>query len=904
MIREAVSLEQVLEPEEHLPKEGAVRESDSVLRSFYDSASMMMGIIELLDDDVLLLSNNASTARFFGCTTEELANRRVSELGVPAEHIQRWLAGYRESELLGTPVSFEYAHTDSSGTRWLSATVCPISPKTELRPRFCYIVEEITERKQADEELARNRRLFQQIAEATPNVLFLHDFLEGRNIYANPAVTEMLGYTPEQLAALGAAVLSELMHPDDLRCIEEVNQRIATLADGEVLEHEYRLLHADGRYRWFVSRDTVFSRLPDGRPHQILGVAQDITERKDAESALHASEERLRRQNAVLVDLAQSKLHNGDLETALRVIMETAAATLEVERTSVWLYNDERSSICCADLYERDRQTHSSGLELAAADYPTYFRALQEERIIAADDARNDPKTSEFSASYLCPLGITSMLDAPVRQGSRMVGVVCHEHVGVRRDWTLDEQNFARSMADMVSLALETSERKRAEEMVRWQAYHDSLTRLPNRLQFQNLLAQSIKSAEQEGREAAVLFVDLDRFKQINDTLGHETGDTLLQIVARRLSGCLRNGDMVARLGGDEFTLLLTRVAGPQEAITVASRIMQALRQPVSLGGLELSISASIGISLFPSHGRDAQTLLRHSDIAMYQAKEQGCGGYQLFTEAMTTTAFERLVLETRLRKALEAEELILYYQPQIEVATGRTVGVEALIRWQHPEHGLVPPGQFIPLAEETGLIHPMGEWVLGKACRKGAKWQEIGVPLRVAVNVSACQFRRSGFVAMIRDVLAETGMLPQKLELELTETALIQDNHTVLETLYDLKELGVRLAVDDFGTGYSSLSYLRRLPFDVLKVDHSFVHSVAECSRDYAVVRALIQMAHALGLEVVAEGVETAAQRDCLAELGCQVMQGSLLQPALTVGALEVMLGQNPLTPTSPPAR
>jgi diguanylate cyclase (GGDEF)-like protein/PAS domain S-box-containing protein len=761
MIRGAAGLKQVMDPGAHPLREAALQENDSVLRSFYDSASVMMGLVELLDDDVIFLSHNAATGRFFGRASEEPGHRRASELGIPAADIQIWLACYRESQQMGVPIRFEYAQSGHSDTRWLSATVCPIADGAGTRQRFCYI-------------------------------------------------------------------------------------------------------------------------------------AEDITDRKHAEESLLAGEERLRRQNSVLVELARSKLHNGDLDTALRVITETAAETLEVDRVSVWLYNDERSLIGCVDLYEREKRAHTRGLELTAADYPSYFRALQEERIISADDARADARTREFSASYLCPLGITSMLDAPVRQGSHMVGVVCHEHVGGARNWTLDEQTFARSMADLVSLVLETTERKRAEEKVRWQAYHDALTRLPNRRQFQDRLAQAIRSAGQEGGSAAVLFVDLDRFKQINDTLGHQAGDSLLQIVAKRLAHCLRDEDLVARLGGDEFTILLPRVAGPQQAMEVARRLLDSLQQTISLSGLELSITASIGISLFPSDGADAQTLLRHADIAMYRSKEQGAGGCQLYTEGMSAAAFDRLLLETRLRKALETEELTLFYQPQLELATGRITGTEALIRWQHPDHGLVLPSEIIPVAEETGLIHPIGEWVLSQACRKGAEWQARGWPLRVAVNVSAHQFRRAGFIAMIRRVLADTGLQPQHLELELTETALMENNLAVLETLQELKQLGVRLAVDDFGTGYSSLSYLRRLPFDVLKIDHSFVHSMAECSTDYAVVRALIQMAHALGLEVVAEGVETTAQRDCLAELGCQSMQGTLFRPALPVRELEALLGHS----------
>ncbi|HXN52908.1 MAG TPA: EAL domain-containing protein [Candidatus Acidoferrum sp.] len=423
-------------------------------------------------------------------------------------------------------------------------------------------------------------------------------------------------------------------------------------------------------------------------------------------------------------------------------------------------------------------------------------------------------------------------------------------------------------------------------------AQHDLVTNLPNRLLLNDRITQAIALARRQHRPIAVIFLDLDRFKYINDSLGHATGDKLLQSVSKRLLAGVRRSDTVSRQGGDEFVILLSEIAYPEVAATSARKILLSLSAPHSIEGHDLHINGSIGISVYPEDGEDAETLIKNADTAMYHAKESGRNNFQFFKADMNLKAVERQSLEGSLRRALEREQFLLHYQPKVNLDTGEITGVEALVRWQQPDRGLVPPSQFVPIAEDCGLILPIGRWVLREACRQARAWQDAGLPpLPIAVNVSAVEFRDKGFVQGVRTILSETGLEARYLELELTEGVLMDDAESTASILQELKMMGVHLAVDDFGTGYSSLSYLRQFPIDVLKIDQSFVQQITADPDDSTLVSAIINMGKSLKHQVVAEGIETQLQRAYLQTQQCAEGQGYLFSRPLAAAQFALLL-------------
>ena len=427
-----------------------------------------------------------------------------------------------------------------------------------------------------------------------------------------------------------------------------------------------------------------------------------------------------------------------------------------------------------------------------------------------------------------------------------------------------------------ISVVEDISERKRAEERVQYLATHDEMTGLPNRAMFSQLLNHAIESARRSAGKLAVLFLDLDRFKIINDSLGHEAGDELLKKVAARLKTCLRASDVLARLGGDEFVVLVESLKEPRQAARVARNLLSAALKPVEILGHECRVTASVGISMFPADAADAQSLMKNADVAMYAAKEEGKNNYQFYSKGGGSLSIERLTLETSLRRALERRELKLQYQAKVAVGTGEITGAEALLRWWNRELGTVPPAQFIPLAEDTGLIVPIGKWVLATACAQNVAWQRDGLPsIRMAVNISPRQFKDPNLLRDVAAALEASGMAPELLELEITEGVIMHDVDRALKKLNAIKSMGVRLAIDDFGTGYSSLAQLKRLPIDTLKVDRSFIREIPKDPEDKAITEAIIAMGKTLGVTVVAEGVESAEQQAFLTSRACDELQG-----------------------------
>jgi diguanylate cyclase (GGDEF)-like protein len=487
----------------------------------------------------------------------------------------------------------------------------------------------------------------------------------------------------------------------------------------------------------------------------------------------------------------------------------------------------------------------------------------------------------------------TQILPA-VRQRGRWRG----EATGKRRDGFFFPQEISLTAIEdrgIICVVRDITERTYAEEQIKHLAYHDALTGLPNRLLLKDRLTVALSHAQRDRTRVAVLFLDLDRFKVINDSLGHNVGDQLLQAVAARIQSCVRESDTVARLGGDEFTLLLP-LTRSEDAAVVAQKLLESVRYPFHIEGREFYITTSIGISLYPEDGTDAATLIKNADTAMYQAKEQGRDNYQLFNAFVNAKALQRIALEHGLRRALANEEFELHYQPIFDLRTERISGVEALLRWQHPEMGTIAPAVFIPIAESTGVMAPIGTWALRVACRQTRAWHDAGFHnLSLAVNLSATQLHQPDLVDRVSAILGESGLPPRCLELEITESSAMASPDTSVKTLYDLKKLGVRISLDDFGTGHSSLSYLKRFPIDTLKIDQSFVRDITSDPDTAAIVTAIIAMAHSLRLKVIAEGVEYGDQSLFLRQYACDQMQGYLIKQPVPAAEFFDLIAADP---------
>jgi len=585
----------------------------------------------------------------------------------------------------------------------------------------------------------------------------------------------------------------------------------------EFFESEHRFKNRDGSWSWILARGKVVEQTADAQPLRIVGTHIDISERKEAEE-----KERL-----------SAKVFETVAEGIMVCNADNRIIAVNKTFTRITGYSNE-------EIIGNDPGLLSSGRH-DECFYKTMWQHLMEDGVWEGE-VWNRRKNGEVYPEWL---SIATVKDDD--------GVL-EQYIAVFSDIT---------------------KRKESEDVIRYQANHDALTELPNRHLLMEHLGYELHRAYREKKLVALMFIDLDRFKPVNDTFGHAVGDKLLCEVAQRITHCLRESDMVARLGGDEFTVVLPDLSSLDEVEGKAGKLLHELAQPFYLEGRELFISASIGVTIYPDDASDLPTLMTNADNAMYRAKSAGRNTYRFFTPEMNVHALERLGLESDLHRALQRGELVPYYQPILEIGTGRVIGAEALLRWEHPEHGMIPPSKFIPLAEATGLITPIGEWLLGTVCRQAGLWQQQGCDIqRVSVNISSRQFR-SDLLRTVQNVLKTNKLEPECLELEIVENLLLEDIPENTNTLNELSKMGVRLAIDDFGTGYSSLNYLKRFSFNVLKIDRSFVADLPDDRDDANLVKTIITMAHGFNLEVVAEGVESENQLKFLDSQSCDFAQG-----------------------------
>jgi diguanylate cyclase (GGDEF)-like protein/PAS domain S-box-containing protein len=727
------------------------------------------------------------------------------------------------------------------------------------------------------------KRLLNQIAEGGQDYRDLIDRLpvvvyaaeigeEGRWRYVSPQIEEMLGYAPEEFVA-DPGLWARLLHPEDRKQALALETE-EHLGSRDTNPLEYRIITRDGRTIWMLD-EAVLEADADGIPvwH---GVLYDVSERKQTEREL----QRALAQQAVVARLGESALQDGDPEGLMKAATELIGGVPGIHSACIWeLGRDGRRLNLRAGLEE---EVVGAGRRVSAARDSHAGAALDSGAHAIVSDWETESRHT--MPPVLRVVGAASSLAVVIDGKNRPFGVL-DVHATEPNRFSAKDVPFVQAAANVLADAIE---RHAADQALRYRVLHDSLTGLPNRLSFVDSLGEALRHAAVSGSPVGILFLDLDHFKLINDSLGHHAGDALLRAVAPRLRAHLRPGDVVARFGGDEFGILIDRLADEGEAIAIADRVAAAFAHPFSIDGVDHFVSASIGVAVARASEQravNAELLIRDADAAMYRAKEGGRARCVLFDAEMRASALRRLEVERELRHALDRDELALHYQPVINLRSGEIGGFEALVRWRHPERGLLDPSEFVSIAEDSGLIEPIGRWVQERACRQATEWHQLrpdSRPLDIAVNLSARQVAHRDLPATVEEIIGRTGLDPAHLRLEITESILLEESATAASSLEALNELGVRLVLDDFGTGYSSLAYLNRFPFHALKIDRSFVDALGIEQEPTAIVEAIIGMAGALSLEVIAEGVESEVQLAELQRLGCDYAQGHLFHAAM----------------------
>ena len=584
---------------------------------------------------------------------------------------------------------------------------------------------------------------------------------------------------------------------------------------------------------------------------------------------------------------------SGTFAASMERLVSVVSRSISTPAALIALLGDDRRSFWSGEL-RRDWFAHDAGALIRCG---LMQRTLESGGVLCLHDLLALDDVALRSAAV--DLSIASVAAATFNRADGSVGGMICVLDEAPREWSPDEVSILAEFGSMAGTELQLrqllSDWELREQRLRHESVHDALTGLPNRTLFMRRLTDATLRARR-GQDGlfAVLFLDVDGFKLVNDSMGHHVGDDMLVSIARRLEGCVRGGDIVARLGGDEFAILLERIIDVRDAAMVAERVQEALQAPLSVGGYEHATSASIGVALSSGTSEQPEYVLRSADIAMYRAKNSGRGRYEMFDRAMHVEALTRLQIESDLRHAFERDEFFLHYQPIVSLKEGRIIGTEALIRWRHFERGIVSPATFVPVAEDTGLVVPLGRWVLREACRQAREWQSKalnGQHFAMSVNLSVREFAQPDLVKTVASVLEETGLPAQALRIEITESAIIGQKHPAIQTVEQLRALGVAIHLDDFGTGYSALSYLHRLPLDAVKVDRAFIASIDQEERPLHVVRAIISLAHAIGLEVVAEGVTNQRQLELLRGMGCDLAQGFIFSRPCNTEELEALL-------------
>jgi diguanylate cyclase (GGDEF)-like protein/PAS domain S-box-containing protein len=707
----------------------------------------------------------------------------------------------------------------------------------ELSASNRQLQEEIVERRHAEERLWESEQKYRTLVEDSPDLIIRYD-LDCRRVFVSNAYQRMYGKSPaDVLDRTPTEVWGSARMP-----AEEFERRLRRVMEtGERAEIELEWYTPEGEYICHWMR-AVPEYDRDGKIASVLSITRDVSEARRAEKVLHMQEQELRS----LVENTPDTIARYD--------------------------KDCRRTYANPKMLEDLGTPLEQALDKTPSEVPGGESAAAYEQRIRHVLAGGTPDDFELSWK--------------TGDGKQVVS-----HIRLTPEFGIDG-----GIVSVLAVGRDITEIDEYRQSIHHMAFYDALTDLPNRALLSDRIRQTIADASWHGHQFGVMLLDLDRFKEINDTLGHGVGDLLLHEVASRLLSCVRIYDTVARLGGDEFAILLPQVRESDDLTTIARKIIESFEAPFNVSGKELFVSASIGIALYPGDSTEMDALFKYADTAMYHAKKLGRNNFQFYSRELTVRSSERMALEAALRKARKNQELELYYQPQVDLASGRIVSAEALLRWHHPENGLVSPDRFIPVAEEAGLIVGIGEWVLFTACQTAAAWNRAGgVPFRVAVNLSTRQFVQNDLLGSVRGILMETRCEPSWIKLEITESLLLEDNEYVLDTLNAFDEMGLAISIDDFGTGYSALSYLNRFPVSQIKIDRSFVRDIPENQNKSELVKAMISIAHALSMELVAEGVETQEQAEYLTSQGCPLAQGYLYGAPMPQARFEALLAGKP---------
>ena len=724
--------------------------------------------------------------------------------------------------------------------------------------------------------LARQERDLQRLRaaiEVTADAIFLIDPDSMMIVWVNAAACELSGYVRAELLSISPETLFSSPR-------ETLQAAWQALIDGDQASAAFEALHrrADGAH---VSVQVRRHAVRVDNAWLIVHVARDITIPSRVERALQLQV----MQQGLLARFGQLALENPPMHELMTQAIEVLQQGLGAEFSRLLEAGpDDLVLHHVAGIGWAEHWLHDLSFSAVDETQNRFVLGARESILISDFDVETRQKRSAILSAH----GVRSAVEVLICGAGGAYGVIGAYSRGIA-SFGFEAAQFVQGLSNTLAAAIE---RKHTEDRMARMAQFDALTDLPNRNLYLDRLGQSLVEAERDKRPVGVLFVDIDRFKNVNDSFGHSTGDLLLVEIAARLQAAVRPGDTVGRLGGDEFAIALAHLAHPEDAAQVAQKIVNAIAAPSELGAHRVYVSASIGIGLFPNDGKEPDTLLRNADIAMYRAKESGRNACQFYLPAMNERALGRMRLESELRGALQRDEFVLHYQPKVSLSTGKISGLEALLRWKPAGRALVSPAEFIPLLEDTGLIVPIGKWVIATVCAQVRRWQSAGLaPPPVAVNLSARQFQQDDVAASIAALLAASGMDPALLEIELTESILMSDAESAVQALQKIKALGVGLSLDDFGTGYSSLAYLRRFPLDALKIDRAFIRDVGTDADDGTIARAIINLAASLRLKVIAEGVETEAQIAFLHTHGCDEMQGFYFSRPLPVDEMARLL-------------